>query len=159
MSVSVNTREIKCALEGSASGLMVLNTTIEIAVVGPETRCQEEPNRAAIIAGTIAEYKPYSGGKPAMVANATPWGSTMIAPLSPAKKSSFKLPRVSVLRHRRNGKSVIHKELGMIFVAMRVFSVVNVRRKCLNDAGQRNIGTNLHLNRQQKVRGFRFITP
>jgi hypothetical protein len=51
---------------------MVENTTIEIAVVGPETRCSDEPNRAAMMGVIMAVYRPYSGGRPAMVANATP---------------------------------------------------------------------------------------
>jgi hypothetical protein len=51
---------------------MVANTTIEIAVVGPDTKCQEEPHNAATIAGHMAAYKPYSGGMPAIVAKATP---------------------------------------------------------------------------------------
>ena len=49
---------------------------MDAAVVGPETSCRDEPNSAATIAGTIAAYSPYSGGIPAMVAKATPWGST-----------------------------------------------------------------------------------
>jgi hypothetical protein len=32
----------------------------------------DEPNNAAIMGVTIAVYKPYSGGNPAMVAKATP---------------------------------------------------------------------------------------
>ena len=73
---------------GSAKGLMAANTAMEIAVVGPETRCQLDPNSAAMIAGTMAAYKPYSGGIPAMVAKATPCGNTMSAPVSPAIRSA-----------------------------------------------------------------------
>ncbi len=29
------------------------NSTMEAAVVGPETKCHEEPNRAATMAGTM----------------------------------------------------------------------------------------------------------
>ena len=52
--VSVSTRPMNCGLPGSASGLIEANTTIEIAVVGPDTRCQLDPHRAATMAGTIA---------------------------------------------------------------------------------------------------------
>ena len=41
-------------LEGSASTLKEANKKIEITLVGPDTRCQLEPNSAAMIAGTIA---------------------------------------------------------------------------------------------------------
>jgi hypothetical protein len=34
---------------------MVVNTTMEIAVVGPEIRWCDEPNSAATSAGTIAQ--------------------------------------------------------------------------------------------------------
>ena len=52
--VSVNTSRIYSALPGSASGLKLANTKIEITLVGPDTRCREEPNSAATIAGTMA---------------------------------------------------------------------------------------------------------
>ncbi len=45
---------MNCGLPGSASGLIEANTTIEIAVVGPDTRCQLDPHSAATMAGTIA---------------------------------------------------------------------------------------------------------
>src|SRR3979409_1296555 len=77
--------------------------TIDIAVVGPDTRCQLEPNSAATIAGTIAAYKPYSGGMPAMVANATPCGSTTTAPMAPAIASARTVTRLTRGHHRRNG--------------------------------------------------------
>ena len=66
---------------------------MEIAVVGPEIRWCEEPKSAATIAGTMAEYSPYSGGSPAIIANATPCGSTMIAPVIPASRSARVLRR------------------------------------------------------------------
>jgi hypothetical protein len=37
-----------------ASGARVENTMIDRARVGPETICQDEPNSAAITAGTMA---------------------------------------------------------------------------------------------------------
>ena len=43
------------SLRGSASGATVANTTSESAFVGPETRCHDEPNSAATMAGTIAQ--------------------------------------------------------------------------------------------------------
>jgi hypothetical protein len=39
---------------GEARGLMVVKTTMDRAAVGPEIRCQEEPNRAAMMAGMMA---------------------------------------------------------------------------------------------------------
>jgi len=39
---------------GSAECESAAKTAIEIAVVGPETRCQLEPQRAPITAGIIA---------------------------------------------------------------------------------------------------------
>ena len=66
--VSVISRLMYAALPGSANGLMVANTTIEIAAVGPDTKCRDEPNRAETTTGTIAVYEPNSGGRPAMVA-------------------------------------------------------------------------------------------
>ena len=51
---SVKARLMNCALPGSASGLTAVNTTSEIAVVGPVTRCQDEPKKAPMTAGTIA---------------------------------------------------------------------------------------------------------
>ena len=52
--VRVRTSPMNSGVPGSASGLIEANTTIEIAVVGPETRCQLEPKRAATTAGTMA---------------------------------------------------------------------------------------------------------
>ena len=53
ISVRVSASCTYWALPGSANTLREENRTIEAAVVGPETRCQEEPNRAATIAGTM----------------------------------------------------------------------------------------------------------
>ena len=33
---------------------IVLKTTMEIAVVGPDTRCHDDPNKAAMMGVTIA---------------------------------------------------------------------------------------------------------
>jgi hypothetical protein len=41
-------------LPGSASGARLAKTKIDMTFVGPETRCHDEPNNAATIAGTIA---------------------------------------------------------------------------------------------------------
>ena len=103
MKVRVNTMRMYPALPGSASGATVVNTTIEIAVVGPEIRWCDEPKSAATIAGTIAQYSPYSGGRPAIRANATPCGSTMIAPVTPASRSARVLRAVTRSRQRRKG--------------------------------------------------------
>ncbi len=52
---------------------------------------------------TMAEYKPYSGGRPVIVANAMPWGKTMTEPVSPAKKSAFIDSFVTNLNQTRKG--------------------------------------------------------
>jgi hypothetical protein len=74
-----------------------------MAVVGPDTKCADEPNKAAKMGVTIAVYKPYSGGRPAMVAKAMPCGNTITAPVSPAIKSAFIVCRVINLNHLING--------------------------------------------------------
>ena len=84
---------------------------MEIAVVGPDTKCQLDPNSAAIIAGTIAAYKPYSGGMPAMVANATPCGNTIIAPVRPAIKSARLVCRLTRGHQRRKGNTLYSHRL------------------------------------------------
>ncbi len=43
------------ALPGAASGAIVANTASEIALVGPEIWCHDEPHSAATTAGTIAQ--------------------------------------------------------------------------------------------------------
>src|SRR5512134_2565537 len=82
---------------------MVANSTTEIDVVGPETRCQDEPNSAATMAGTMAAYSPYSGGRQAMVAKATAWGSTTMAPVRPARASARSVALPTRGSQRRNG--------------------------------------------------------
>jgi len=64
----------------------------------------EEPNRAATIGVIMAVYKPYSGGSPAMAANATPCGKTMAALVSPASASAFSDARVTFGIQFKNGK-------------------------------------------------------
>src|SRR6266700_3548194 len=54
----------------------------DTGLVGPATVNRDDPNSAATIAGTMAQYRPYSGGSPASVAKATHWGSTKMAPTS-----------------------------------------------------------------------------
>ncbi len=53
MKVSVSARRTYSALPGSACGERTEKSTIDAAVVGPDTRCQLEPNRAAMMAGTM----------------------------------------------------------------------------------------------------------
>ena len=43
------------AVPGSASDAIVANTTSEIALVGPEIWCHDEPHSAATMAGSIAQ--------------------------------------------------------------------------------------------------------
>ena len=52
---SVRTSRMYSSLPGSASGATAANTTSDSALVGPETRCQDEPNSAATMTGTIAQ--------------------------------------------------------------------------------------------------------
>jgi len=86
---------------------------MEIAVVGPEIRCRDDPNRAAIIGVTMAVYRPYWGGSPAMVANATPCGSTITAPVRPAMKSARSDARLMSGNQARNGRKVLIARLFM----------------------------------------------
>ena len=109
--VSVSAIWMNLALPGSANLATVANTTIEIAVVGPEIRWREEPNNAAMIGGTMAVYRPYTGGRPAMSANATPCGSTITAPVKPATRSAFSVVRLTRGHQRRNGKNRVQKTL------------------------------------------------
>jgi hypothetical protein len=52
--VKVKTSRIYSAEPGSARELMELNTTMEIAVVGPDIRCREDPKSAATTGVMIA---------------------------------------------------------------------------------------------------------
>lgn len=79
--------------------------TSDAAVMGPEIRCQEEPKRAATTTGTIAAKRPYSGGIPAIVANATPCGKTTIAPVKPANTWAFSVRLLTSGNHCRNEKT------------------------------------------------------
>ena len=72
MTVTIRANSTYRADPGVATSLSVANKTADIAVVGPDIIIMDEPNRAAIIAVIIAVYNPYSGGKPAIVAKATP---------------------------------------------------------------------------------------
>src|SRR6266851_9643992 len=88
---------------GVAKALSVANTMSETGLVGPATVCRDEPNSAATTVGTIAQYRPYSGGSPASVAKATPWGRTTTAPMRPASASAFSVERSTRGHHLRNG--------------------------------------------------------
>ena len=50
--------------------------------------------------------KPLRGGRPAIVAKATAWGSTIRAPVIPAVASARVLERVTRSRQRRNGNNL-----------------------------------------------------
>src|SRR5882762_7738359 len=97
---------------GVAKALSTANTMSETGLVGPATVCRDEPNSAAITVGTIAQYRPYSGGRPASVANATPCGNTTTAPMRPASASAFSVERSTRGHHLRNGSR--RCESGMI---------------------------------------------
>src|SRR5712672_2301731 len=88
---------------GVARALSTANTMSETGLVGPATVCRDEPNSAATTVGTIAQYRPYSGGSPARVANATPCGNTTTAPINPASASAFSVERSTRGHHLRNG--------------------------------------------------------
>ena len=103
MNVRVKARRTYSAEAGNAIVLSTENITIEAAVVGPDTRWRDEPNKAATTAGPMAAYKPYCGGMPAMVANAIPCGKTMIAPISPAIISALPVARSNSGHHARSG--------------------------------------------------------
>ena len=94
-------------LPACASGLTVVNRTMDMAVVGPETRCEDEPKNAAMIAGTMAVYRPYSGGNPAIMAKATPCGRTMTAPVKPARMSARSVWRLINGHHSETGKDLL----------------------------------------------------
>ena len=53
MKASVIASATYSALPGAAITLKEPNMMIEAAVVGPDTRCREEPNKAAMTAGTM----------------------------------------------------------------------------------------------------------
>src|SRR5262245_40004517 len=71
--------------------------------VGPATVCSDELKSAATSVGTMAQYRPYSGGRPASVANATPCGSTTIAPITPASASARSEAESTRGHHLRRG--------------------------------------------------------
>jgi hypothetical protein len=104
--VRVSARDINSGVPGTAWLLIVENITIEMAVVGPDIRCLDDPKSAAMIGVIIAVYRPYSGGRPAMVAKATPCGRTITAPVNPAMMSAFTDSRLQVLIHSMNGNSL-----------------------------------------------------
>jgi len=80
--------------------------------VGPATVCKDEPNSAATTVGTIAQYRPYSGGSPASVANATPCGSTTTAPINPASASALSVAASTRGDHLRKGSR--RRESGVV---------------------------------------------
>src|SRR3989442_12172509 len=75
----------------------------ETGLVGPATVCRDEANSAATTVGTIAQYRPYSGGSPASLAKAKPCGSTTMAPINPASASAFTVERSTPGHHLRSG--------------------------------------------------------
>ena len=56
-------------------------------------------------------YKPYSGGSPAMYANATPCVTNIIEPVSPANRSDLKVSLLTKGHQLRNGKKVFKRSL------------------------------------------------
>ena len=93
-------RDVRRASRRAASGASVANRASELALVGPETTCQLEPNSAATMHGTTAVYRPYSGGSPASVAKAIPCGRTSSAPSTPATRSARRLAAVDAVNPR-----------------------------------------------------------
>ena len=74
---------------------------IALAIVA----CSDEPKSAAITVGTMAQYRPYSGGRPASMAKATPCGSTATAPTSPAITSARAVSPVTTGHQRSAGRN------------------------------------------------------
>src|SRR3984957_4049550 len=64
-----------------------LNTSSEIALVGPLTRCEDDPNTEATKVTTIDEYTPNFGSTPATNAYVMACGSDTAATVSPAIRS------------------------------------------------------------------------
>ena len=91
---------------GAACGLRLAKSRIATALVGPAIMCRLDPNSAERIGGTIAEYRPYCGGSPARIANATPCGSPSIAPVRPASRSARVVLRSTNGHQRRKGSSL-----------------------------------------------------
>ena len=108
MNARVIAIDIYSALPGMAMALSDENMTIDAAVVGPDTRCHEDPNKAAIIAGIMLVYRPYSGGIPAIAAKATPCGKTIAAPVKPAIKSTWTVSLVRFFPHRKKGNNRVN---------------------------------------------------
>ena len=104
ISVSVSTSAMYGALPGTASGVTIANTASEIVLVGPDTWCQDDPQSAATIAGTMALNRPYCGGSPASVAYAIACGSTTQPPTRPARRSARNVARVTRGSHAKNGR-------------------------------------------------------
>ncbi|BCL72652.1 hypothetical protein TUMSATVNIG1_46200 [Vibrio nigripulchritudo] len=69
-----------------------------------------------MMAGTIAVYKPYSGGNPAIIAYATPCGNTTIAPVNPAIKSAFTSAFEAFFIQLKNGNHCSAAEATFIFI-------------------------------------------
>ena len=90
--VSVSTSATYWPEPAAASGAISARVVSEIAFAGPVTIRRLEPNSAATMHGTIAEYRPYCGGMPASVAKARPCGSTTTAPVRPASRSARTTP-------------------------------------------------------------------
>ena len=102
----VSTPDTYSGAPGSMNVEQVEKMTMEIAVVGPEIRCHEEPKSAATTGVTMAVYNPYSGGRSAIMAKATPCGSTITAPVNPAMASSRRLWRLHFGSQSRTGNSL-----------------------------------------------------
>jgi hypothetical protein len=63
------------------------------------------------MAGSMAAYKPYSGGMPAIVAKATPCGTKIRLPVRPAIKSARRLARPTRGHHCKKGSQRRKPEL------------------------------------------------
>lgn len=64
-----------------------VNTSNEMALVGPLIRCDDDPKIDATIVTTIAEYTPNRGSTPAISAYAIACGKEMAATVRPATTS------------------------------------------------------------------------
>ncbi len=75
--------------------------TIEMAIVGPETRCNDKPNSATMIGVTIEVYSLYPGSNPAIVANATLWGRTITELVNPEIRSALRKALLTSLEKKK----------------------------------------------------------
>jgi len=107
ISASVSASWTLLRRHGVARALSTASTMSDTGLVARD-RVQDEPNNAATTVGTIAQYRPYSGGAPASVANATPLRQhERRRRLKPASASAFSVERSTRGHHLRSGNKAL----------------------------------------------------